>query len=70
MFDRFQVAAGRLLTVTGGDLRRERGQSAVEYALVVLGVAVVIAAAVGGLTNEITGFMTSAGTKLKSYIPA
>ena len=51
-------------------LKREDGQGAVEYALVVLGVAAIIAAAVAGFTNEITSFMKGAGTKLKSYIPA
>lgn len=49
-------------------LRSEDGQGAVEYALVVLGVAAVIALAVGGFTTEITNFMTAAGTKLSTYI--
>jgi Flp pilus assembly pilin Flp len=70
MFERMQIAIGRLLTVRVEDLRRENGQGAVEYALVVLGVAAIIAAAVAGFTNEITSFMKAAGTKLKSYVPA
>ena len=70
MFERMQIAIGRLVTLRAEDLRREDGQGAVEYALVVLGVAAVIAAAVGGLTNELTSFMSAAGTKLKSYVPA
>lgn len=49
-------------------LRREDGQGAVEYALVVLGVAAVIALAVAGFTDEITDFMTAAGAKLLTYI--
>jgi Flp pilus assembly pilin Flp len=50
-------------------LRREDGQGAVEYALVVLGVAAVIAVAVAGFTNEITTFMDKAGDKLLTLIP-
>ena len=49
-------------------LNREDGQGAVEYALVVLGVAAIIALAVAGFTTEITAFMSDAGDKLKSYI--
>lgn len=51
-------------------LHREDGQGAVEYALVVLGVALVIAAAVAGFTGHITTFMTEAGDKLRDYIPS
>ena len=51
------------------EMRREEGQGAVEYALAVLAVAAIIAAAMGGFTQQITNFMTGAGTKLQSYIP-
>ena len=51
-------------------LNREDGQGAVEYALVVLGVALVIAAAVAGFTNYIGDFMKAAGGKLQDYIPS
>ncbi len=49
-------------------LKREDGQGAVEYALVVLGVAAIIALAVAGFTTEITNFMSAAGDKLQSFI--
>lgn len=65
LYEQVSVALGRALT----GLRREDGQGAVEYALVVLGVAAIIAAAVAGFTTEIQNFMTAAGTKLKSYVP-
>jgi Flp pilus assembly pilin Flp len=55
----------RLLTIA----RREDGQGAVEYALVVLGVAAVIAAAVAGFTDQITTFMSAAGAALLGFIP-
>lgn len=51
-------------------LKREDGQGAVEYALVVLGVALVIAAAVAGFTDYIGDFMEAAGAKLADYIPS
>jgi len=70
LFERITVALGRALTVSREDLKREDGQGAVEYALVVLGVALIIAAAVAGFTGHITSFMTAAGAKLSSYIPS
>jgi Flp pilus assembly pilin Flp len=51
-------------------LHREDGQGAVEYALVVLGVALIIAAAVAGFTGYIGDFMDAAGAKLQDYIPS
>lgn len=69
LYEQVSLALGRALTVGREDLRREEGQGAVEYALVVLGVAAIIAAAVAGFTTEIQNFMTAAGTKLKSYVP-
>ena len=63
LYERFSVALGWAY------LKLEEGQGAVEYALVVLGVALIIAAAVAGFTGHITTFMTKAGTKLESYVP-
>jgi Flp pilus assembly pilin Flp len=62
------VAIGRARTFELSDLSREDGQGAVEYALVVLGVAAVIALAVAGFTTQITSFMSAAGAKLASYV--
>jgi Flp pilus assembly pilin Flp len=69
LYEQVSVALGRALTVGREDLRRQEGQGAVEYALVVLGVAAIIAAAVAGFTTEITKFMSAAGTKLAGFIP-
>ena len=69
LLDRVNVALGRGLTLSREDLRREDGQGAVEYALVVLGVAAIIAAAVAGFTTQIKNFMTGAGTALQGFIP-
>lgn len=69
LYEHVAVVLGRAFTVSRDDLRREDGQGAVEYALVVLGVAAIIAAAVAGFTTEITSFMSKAGAKLATYIP-
>ena len=69
LYEQFSLALGRAMTLSREDLKREEGQGAVEYALVVLGVAAIIAAAVAGFTTQITNFMTAAGTKLGSFIP-
>ena len=68
VFDLVTVAFVRARTFEFGDLSREDGQGAVEYALVVLGVAAVIALAVAGFTTQITSFMSAAGAKLASYV--
>lgn len=68
LVDGAQLALGRVLTLSRDDLKRESGQGAVEYALVVLGVAAVISVAVAGFTTQITSFMTAAGTKLATYV--
>ncbi len=67
MSERISLAIGRFFTYR--HIRQEEGQGAVEYALAVLAVAAIIAAAMAGFTTQITNFMTGAGTKLQSYIP-
>jgi Flp pilus assembly pilin Flp len=67
MSERISLLIGRIMLP---ELREEKGQGAVEYALAVLAVAAIIAAAMGGFTKEIENFMKAAGTKLATYIPA
>jgi Flp pilus assembly pilin Flp len=67
MSERISLVIGRFYAYR--QLKQEEGQGAVEYALAVLAVAAIIAAAMAGFTNEITNFMTKAGTKLQSYVP-
>ena len=69
LYQQVSVALGRAMTLSREDLKREEGQGAVEYALVVLGVAAIIAAAVAGFTTQIENFMTAAGEKLADFIP-
>ena len=67
MSERISLWIGRIMLP---ELREEKGQGAVEYALGVLVVASVIAVAMGGFTDKIKDFMDAAGTKLIDYIPA
>jgi Flp pilus assembly pilin Flp len=68
LIDGATLALARAVTFSREDLKRESGQGAVEYALVVLGVAAIIAAAVAGFTTSITSFMSAAGTKLATFV--
>jgi Flp pilus assembly pilin Flp len=65
LFEQIALGLNRVLSIS----REEDGQGAVEYALVVLGVAAVIAAAVAGFTTQITAFMSAAGGALLGFIP-
>lgn len=69
LYEQLALGLTRVLTISREDLKREDGQGAVEYALVVLGIAAIMALAVAGFANQITNFMTAAGTKLGTFIP-
>jgi Flp pilus assembly pilin Flp len=69
LYEQLALGLGRVLTLSRENLRREDGQGAVEYALVVLGIAAIISVAVAGFANEITNFMSLAGAKLATFIP-
>ncbi len=60
--------AGARVALFATSLREEDGQGAVEYSLVVLAVAAIIAAGIAGFTGQITSFMSAAGTQLASYV--
>lgn len=69
LYEVVSVAVGRASTFELEDLKRQEGQGAVEYALVVLGVAAVIGVAIGGFGTQIKNFMNGAGTALQGWIP-
>ena len=69
LYERLALGLGRMLTISREDLRREDGQGAVEYALVVLGIAAIISLAVAGFATEITNFMSAAGAALIALVP-
>ncbi len=58
------VAVGRMLTVSREDLKREDGQGATEYGIVIAFVVVSIALTIGLLGTAITGFLGSVAGKL------
>jgi Flp pilus assembly pilin Flp len=66
MSERISLLIGRIMLP---ELREEKGQGAVEYALAVLAVAAVISIAMAGFTEQIKAFMTGAGAALQGMIP-
>jgi Flp pilus assembly pilin Flp len=69
LYEHIALGLTRAMTISLDDLKREEGQGAVEYALVVLGIAAVISLAVAGFATQITAFMTQAGAALLDFIP-
>src|SRR4029450_6366378 len=68
LYEQLALGLTRAMAVSLEDLKREEGQGAVEYALVVLGIAAVISLAVAGFATQITAFMTQAGAALLDFI--
>jgi Flp pilus assembly pilin Flp len=66
LYERASLALGRVLTVSREDLRREDGQGATEYGLLIAFVVVAIAATVGALGTQITAFLGRVGDLLKA----
>lgn len=53
-----------MITIKRRPLRNQKGASAIEYALVIALVALAIIGALGALQGQITGFLTTVGTKI------
>jgi len=69
LYDRASLALGRVLTVSREDLRREDGQGATEYGLVIAFVVVSIALTIGVLGTAITDFLGRVAGKLNAIVP-
>jgi len=69
LYEQIALGLSRTLTISRENLKREDGQGAVEYALVVLGIAAVISVAVAGFATQITSFMSAAGAALLGFLP-
>ena len=69
LYEQLALGLTRGLTLSLENLKREEGQGAVEYALVVLGIAAVISLAVAGFATQITNFMSAAGAALIALVP-
>jgi Flp pilus assembly pilin Flp len=64
-----QTTLGRALTLRWEDLKREDGQGATEYGLLIAFVVLSIAITVGLLGTAITGFLGRVGGKLDALVP-
>jgi len=69
MFERISLKLGQLLTVTREDFKREEGQGATEYAMVLGFLVVGIALTLGVLGAGINNFLGDVDTKLTNRIP-
>jgi Flp pilus assembly pilin Flp len=69
LYQRASLALGRVLTVSRDDLRREEGQGATEYGLVIAFVVVSIALTIGLLGTAITDFLGRVAGKLNAIVP-
>jgi Flp pilus assembly pilin Flp len=69
LYDRASLALGRVLTISREDLRREDGQGATEYGLVIAFVVVSIALTIGVLGTAITDFLGRVAGKLNAVVP-
>lgn len=63
------VAVGRMLTVSREDLKREDGQGATEYGIVIAFVVVSIALTIGLMGSAITNFLSRVADQLDLLIP-
>jgi Flp pilus assembly pilin Flp len=65
MIDRLAILIGRVATLSLEDLKREEGQTTVEYAVVATLVIAMAIAAFALLNSAVGSFMTSIGAQLK-----
>ena len=68
MFERISLKLGRLLTVTREDFKREEGQGATEYAIVLGFLVVGISITLGVLGTGINNFLKDVADKLTALI--
>ena len=69
MYERFSLLLGRVYTLSLEDLKRDEGQTTVEYAVVL---ALVIAMAVAAflvLKTQVTSFMSKVGSAISNQLP-
>jgi Flp pilus assembly pilin Flp len=69
MFERMQLALGRLMTLSAEDLKREDGQGATEYAIVIVFLIIGLGVTVGVLGTKIGTFLSGVGDALNDLLP-
>ena len=70
MLDRLSVLVGRVATLRLEDLKREDGQTTVEYAVVLVLVILLATAVFTALQGSVSTAMSSIGTKITDLIPS
>ena len=70
MIERLSLMIGRVAALSLEDLRREDGQTTVEYAIVLVLVIIMATAAFTALGVSVDGAMTAIGTKISGLITA
>jgi Flp pilus assembly pilin Flp len=69
MRNRFSLLLARAYTLSLEDLRREDGQTTVEYAIVVALVVAMAVTVFGVLSGTVSTFMTSVGASISGALP-
>ena len=69
LYEEFSIALGRAMTLSWSDLKRQEGQGATEYGLLIAFVVLSIALTVGLLGTAITGFLGRVAGKLDALVP-
>jgi Flp pilus assembly pilin Flp len=68
MYERIQLALAKAMTVKVSDLKREEGQGATEYAMVIAFVIVGLTVTLGVLGTSIQGFLTDVGGAIDALL--
>jgi Flp pilus assembly pilin Flp len=69
LYEHVSLAVARVLTLSRDDLKREEGQGATEYGLVIAFLVIALAATVGLLGESIQNFLGDVGTALENLAP-
>ena len=68
MYERMSLMLGRLITISREDLKREDGQGATEYAMVIAFVVVGLTVTLGLLGGSIQTFLGEVGDAIEDLI--
>jgi Flp pilus assembly pilin Flp len=69
LYEQVTLTLGRVLTLSRDDFKREDGQGATEYGIVIAFVVISIALTIGLMGTAITGFLGRVAGKLDLLVP-
>jgi Flp pilus assembly pilin Flp len=69
LYEQASLVLGRVLTLSFEDLKRQEGQGATEYGLVIAFVVLSIAVTIGLMGTAITAFLGRVAGKLNALVP-